>query len=343
MDVPSLSEKEKIVEEKLFKLREEIIRGDHSPLLLNFFEGKKIIENSQLHKEIMKMPKGGHLHVHIEASVDMDTFMSFTKEDYVYYNMEENILKTAPHGISAPGYESCNSLRKNWEYEGTFDDYLLKKLLLNPNEIKSKESTTIWDSFQYKFMLNDGVIHFHKFYRQGLMAYFRQSRSEGVRVLEIRHASGLIFSDDGTYLSFKEEFELYKSVIEEIKKEDPNFEFRVIVIGFKMLGRDFVLKQLESYQFAMDNGYDFVVGFDLVNQEDVTPSIYEFVDDILEAKKGYPHFNFFFHAGESANTTNENLYDAILLGTKRIGHGINIAFHPHLLELVAERNIGYEI
>jgi adenosine deaminase CECR1 len=41
-----------------------------------------------------------------------------------------------------------------------------------------------------------------------------------------------------------------------------------------------------------------------------------------------------FHAGESVDAANENLFDALLLGTKRIGHGFNLALHPHLQELV---------
>ena len=56
----------------------------------------------------------------------------------------------------------------------------------------------------------------------------------------------------------------------------------------------------------MDNGLTFVTGFDLVNEEDVTDPILNFVEDILEAKNGYPNFNLYLHAGESASRFNEN-------------------------------------
>jgi adenosine deaminase CECR1 len=39
---------------------------------------------------------------------------------------------------------------------------------------------------------------------------------------------------------------------------------------------------------------------------------------------------------------NLNLYDAILLGTKRIGHGFNLALHPHLIEIVKKEKICVE-
>jgi adenosine deaminase CECR1 len=49
-----------------------------------------------------------------------------------------------------------------------------------------------------------------------------------------------------------------------------------------------------------------------------------------------------FHAGESVDAANENLFDALLLGTKRIGHGFNLALHPHLQELVKQRQVCIE-
>lgn len=62
-------------------------------------------------------------------------------------------------------------------------------------------------------------------------------------------------------------------------------------------------------------------GFDLVDQEDVGEPLKTFVDQFLELKKEIP---FFFHAGETNwydHSSDENLIDAVLLHTKRIGHG----------------------
>lgn len=74
--------------------------------------------------------------------------------------------------------------------------------------------------------------------------------------------------------------------------------------------------------------------------------------------------NFFFHAGETnwlGTTSDENLVwivvtytkyhlncfrfqvDAILLGTKRIGHGFSAIKYPNILKIVKERRIGIEV
>jgi adenosine deaminase CECR1 len=54
---------------------------------------------------------------------------------------------------------------------------------------------------------------------------------------------------------------------------------------------------------------------------------------------------FIFHAGEThdhGGETDSNLYDAILLGTKRIGHGFSLTKHPLLMQICKERDIAVE-
>ena len=48
-------------------------------------------------------------------------------------------------------------------------------------------------------------------------------------------------------------------------------------------------------------------------------------------------------SGETSWAENENLYDAILLGAARIGHGVALIKHPRLMQIVKERGIGVEV
>lgn len=76
---------------------------------------------------------------------------------------------------------------------------------------------------------------------------------------------------------------------------------------------------------------ELVVGFDMVNEEDATPPVIEFVKMIEEYRaRQNKEVQVILHAGESVERGNNNLVDAILLGTKRIGHGFALAKHPHL-------------
>lgn len=81
---------------------------------------------------------------------------------------------------------------------------------------------------------------------------------------------------------------------------------------------------------AFKNEQKMVVGFDMVNEEDFCPPMKDFLSMIFDDIREKGPLPMIFHAGESVDANNENLYDAILLGTKRIGHGFNLALHPHL-------------
>ena len=75
----------------------------------------------------------------------------------------------------------------------------------------------------------------------------------------------------------------------------------------------------------------------MVNEEDYWPGIDSFLEQIMRAQMQMGgRLNFYFHAGESYSRNNSELYDAILLGTKRIGHGFNLIMHPELIEMVKE-------
>ena len=52
---------------------------------------------------------------------------------------------------------------------------------------------------------------------------------------------------------------------------------------------------------------------------------------------------FYFHDGESTLPSDINLYDAILLHTKRIGHGVNLFRFPTLEKIANDENICVEV
>lgn len=72
----------------------------------------------------------------------------------------------------------------------------------------------------------------------------------------------------------------------------------------------------------------FCIGFDLVGPEDKMKPIIDYLVPLLRFKDRQKELGldipFIFHAGETlgdGTSADDNLYDAILLGTKRIGHG----------------------
>ena len=81
----------------------------------------------------------------------------------------------------------------------------------------------------------------------------------------------------------------------------------------------------------------------MVNHESVTPPVLFFAPDVLEGKrKDSECLPCFLHCGETHDRHNQNIYDAVLLGTKRLGHGFQLFLHPHLQQVVKEKDICIE-
>lgn len=111
----------------------------------------------------------------------------------------------------------------------------------------------------------------------------------------------------------------------------------------------------------------FLTGFDLVGSENDLKTLLHYIEPLLRCKRRVEELGldlpFIFHAGETfgdGSESDNNLYDAILLGTKRIGHGyvqlgqsvsktdlaacrFSLVKHPKLLEMCKERGIAIEV
>jgi adenosine deaminase CECR1 len=95
--------------------------------------------------------------------------------------------------------------------------------------------------------------------------------------------------------------------------------------------------------------FNTCAGFDLQGQEDAGFPLRHWLPELLamrakcdELKLDLP---FIFHAGETLDhggDTDSNLYDAILLRTKRIGHGFSLTKHPLLMQICKEKGILVE-
>ena len=82
-----------------------------------------------------------------------------------------------------------------------------------------------------------------------------------------------------------------------------------------------LVEYIRKFRYFKKSYPNDIVGFDLVGQEDKGCPLKYFARELLRLGN---EAQFFFHAGETnwnGQNSDENLVDAILLNTKRIGHG----------------------
>lgn len=114
------------------------------------------------------------------------------------------------------------------------------------------------------------------------------------------------------------------------KKKYPSLTVRAIPVGLKSKILDINVTEeiyrntVKMHYLIKDGDDDFFVGIDLVNEEDASRSISEFDNLIKKTLANAPRLNLALHAGESTSSYNNEIKKAINLGTKRIGHGLNL-------------------
>ena len=83
---------------------------------------------------------------------------------------------------------------------------------------------------------------------------------------------------------------------------------------------------------------DIIAGFDLVGPENTLKPLKDYIPQLLglqaAAKEAGVDLPLLLHAGETLSDGGDpdnNMYDAILLGARRIGHGYSLVKHPKLM------------
>ncbi|KAL2272405.1 hypothetical protein FJTKL_06743 [Diaporthe vaccinii] len=95
----------------------------------------------------------------------------------------------------------------------------------------------------------------------------------------------------------------------------------------------------------------WIARFDLVSEEGMGKPLNFFVPGPLQFRKDCARacvgeIPFLFHCGEtleSGSETDDNLLDALLLGSRRIGHGFSLTHRPYLMERMKKAGVCVEL
>ena len=112
-----------------------------------------------------------------------------------------------------------------------------------------------------------------------------------------------------------------------------------------MVGQSHVSKIINHVRQGKEAYPELVVGYDMVNEEEFTPQLSDFMPSVLGAQQTpglTQDMHTFFHAGETNDRSIHNLHDAVLLNSKRLGHGFQLALFPNLLQEIIQRDICVE-
>ncbi|KAK3740347.1 hypothetical protein RRG08_004286 [Elysia crispata] len=357
-----LSEKESVLNEILLHEKKEIMEKSRLDRLtytpaLSFFKSKEWMENTTTFKIIRKMPKGAALHLHTTAMTSLDWLVkNITYREHVYTCVDKDGFALLSAFLHPPNDTECqwkpvSEERAEAPSSDKFDEELRKNLsFLIPDPLTAYSGTNqAWDRFNKYFkqvgslLINAPIMQ--DYFRQALQEFWE----DNVQYIEWRGGVRGYKEINGTVHDAVYGAEMFKKVVEEFVAQHPDFMGAKMIISGVRYRSEQTIEDHVKLATLMHRQYpNFILGYDLVGQEDPLNPLLFYLDALL-----YPTrqslddaLPYFFHAGETkweGTDVDENLLDALLLNTTRIGHGYALAKHPELADLVRSRGIAVEV
>jgi adenosine deaminase CECR1 len=250
-------------------------------------------------------------------------------------------------GEAPEGFVAAIALKKNLpDYEAQLYD------LLTFDASIDGDSVNIWKEFEYCFRRIGLFVNYQPVFKQYYLAALDTLASDGVQHVEFRAFLGaekydLEHAVGSGYYNGDSTVQSYQEVLAEIRQKYSDFTLKLIHTNSRFITQEAVTQDYE-YAFQLRKKYpDFITGYDLVAEEDEGNSTLYYLDTWLKRDSLRQVYGidvpFFFHDGESDWPFVTNLYDAVLLGTQRIGHGFNLFRFPTLQKLVKVHDIAIEV
>ncbi|GCB60895.1 hypothetical protein scyTo_0004014, partial [Scyliorhinus torazame] len=139
----------------------------------------------------------------------------------------------------------------------------------------------------------------------------------------------------------------YQEVAKQFKNDNPDFVgVKVIVSVHRKVNNSKMKTEIQEAMKLYKKFPETVAGFDMVGQEDAGKPLWYFKNELLIPAEMGIKLPYFFHAGETdweGMSVDENILDALLLNTSRIGHGYSINKHPAAKQLSKKLDVPLEV
>ena len=312
----------------------------------------------QLYTFLYALPKGGDLHDHLSGAGRSewwwDAALAQQARGYTYYTKvriencepyDVNEFGHAPYlmlfrNVQASNYDKLSACEKT-EYKRLQD--------LNPqqkigwlNSIRLNRSYEGRDEFfsTHWQRLNDlgaNPYVISEILYRNMDAFSR----EGVVYLELMSGAMGYLKPDGTVFAPDDVVAIYRQRMAENDAKATHMEVRFQTSVLRFLPN--AEQQLRDQFAFVDKHRDLYVGINFVGREDNGKGYpLRFLPTLRELRKHYPDINLAIHAGEE-DEPNFHVRDSLLLGAKRIGHGVNLIDDPQTMLLMRDNHYMVEI
>lgn len=202
----------------------------------------------------------------------------------------------------------------------------------------------------------NSLLGYEPILRSCLRRIFKQLAADNIRYAEFRNVFNAPFTLEGANIpedGYTAWCQVFQDEVEQFKRTAEGQSFhgaRVIWTTLRSLPTKQFVQNMQECVLAKLDVPGVICGYDVAGPEDQGKPLVELVPLLfyfrkLCAEEGVV-IPFMFHAGgrigDGGDSVDHDLFDAMLLGTRRIGQGSSLHRHPLLVDLVKEKKILIE-
>ncbi len=363
----------------VYAVRDASVQPLYYPPIHPFYDAKRhLLANKnapeyKLFDLFSQMPKGGNLHIHTSATLSVEAFVQLLEEfdtgkfsdngvhDWAVYVLQKNQDSAVKNTLYlADSHEQpipVSAAYKRYSQLSSREKADLMSDLCFMDERKVTDTKYIWDAFNDCFSRVSAILNVRAFYFEYYVRSFKELIRDNIDYAEVRCGiPHFVDNNNSRFLPGQEDeqtaaedypFRLIYDAYQEAKRIRPDFTAKLIISGSRKKTPEIVKDEVKNVRSWMqtspeDIPKNFIVGYDLVSEEDRGYK----TDEYAEALYGsgcVGSVPFYFHDGESCWADDDNIYSAFTLGTRRIGHGLNLFRFPSMVDQMEKKGVALEV
>ena len=323
---------------------------------------KAEIEGTKTFQLIQRMPKGGLLHVHSSVCGSAKWIaqnMGRYERCFVCWPSDTSDAKGNRYvkgqlifrsGDVPNGFVRASTLSAREQAE------MERLLMMDGTDFGAQNGLDPWVQFGATFQRIGEFVSELSVFRDYYEAAFRSYLEDGISYVELRCSLIKLADVTGGTTPTPDQFvDEYRAIRDRIRADHPEFDLKLIIasgrVGKNSLTAMDRLKFETLAQRVLElhqQKPDMVIGYDLVGKETMGNQTRNVLDVWLSLKKklaldAHSELPFYFHDGETDWAENEDVIDAVLLGSRRIGHAFNLVAYPYVESQLEARGIAVEV
>uniref|UniRef100_A0A3Q3VZN9 adenosine deaminase n=1 Tax=Mola mola TaxID=94237 RepID=A0A3Q3VZN9_MOLML len=349
----ALTETEQKLDAHLHQLKEKEMSAALFPPAMHFFKAKPLIQRSPIFRLLQKMPKAA-LHIHSSALVSVEWLVknvTYRPHCYICFTWDNSVRFLFSDRQPFPRWDCfywqlLETLRAKLGDPTGFDN-LIQRLTLFTEDPDGEypNQDVVWQKFEKAFIAAAGLITHAPVLRDYLYRGLVELMLDNVMYLELRSGLSRTYELDGTIHEKVWSLKTFQEVTKRFMSDHPDFLGARIIISVNALSVSEVKAAIKEAIQLQKDFPDVVAGFDMVGREDSGRTLWYFREALSLPADLSVTLPYFFHAGETDEGTDvdQNILDALLFNTTRIGHGYALAHHPLAKAISRKRDVAVEL